>query len=184
MNDSTAVVDRKEEAVDVKEELKEELEESPVEGAQATEEASEEGPEEQEGEATDLKALLEGKAQEVARLEEQVARLQEEARERDRGMASLRQQFSRAIEKYRESLLASAPEVPAELVQGETVEDLETSLVQGRQLVERIRHQLESKAKKERVPAGAPIRKGPDLTSLSPTEKIVYGLSSQRVSNG
>jgi len=31
-----------------------------------------------------------------------------------------------------------------------------------------------------RVPTGAPARRAPDLSALSPTEKIVHGLSQQQ----
>jgi len=37
----------------------------------------------------------------------------------------------------------------------------------------------EAKAAAETVPAGAPIRSGPDMSALSPMEKIAYALTHQ-----
>ena len=42
-------------------------------------------------------------------------------------------------------------------------------------MVERVRSQLEAQASPERVPLGAPARSAPDLSALSPQEKILLG---------
>ena len=72
--------------------------------------------------------------------------------------------------------MAPAPEVPEELVSGETVEEIEAALARARNLVEKVRRQVEAEAASARVPAGAPARTGADLTTLSPAEKIAYAL--------
>ena len=60
-----------------------------------------------------------------------------------------------------------------------TPEEVEASLAQARQIVERIRTHIESQLAEQRVPTGAPIRSAQDLSSLSPQEKIAYALSQQ-----
>lgn len=92
-------------------------------------------------------------------------------------MASLRQQLSSATAKYRALILAAAPEVPEELITGETPDEVDASFAAAREMVERVRRQLEAKAAAERVPAGAPARTPPDISGLSPVEKIAYALS-------
>ena len=72
--------------------------------------------------------------------------------------------------------LAAPPEVPEELIQGEMPEDLEASLASARKVVEKIARQLEERVSSERVPVGAPVRRGPDISALSPKEKILYAL--------
>ena len=81
-----------------------------------------------------------------------------------------------AVESCRKALLASAPELPAELVQGSTVAELEASFGQAKALAERVRRQVETQAAQERVPAGAPPRRGVDPSALSSQQKILLGL--------
>lgn len=92
----------------------------------------------------------------------------------------LRQALSAAAQRYRELLLVSDPEVPADLVSGDSIEEIEASLEAARRTVVRVRSHLESEAQAGRVPAGSPVRSGPDLSALSPQEKIRMGLSRPR----
>ena len=96
--------------------------------------------------------------------------------EREREVAGLQEELGLAIDKYRDALLSSAQEVPQELVQGQTITEIEASMSEARQMVERIRNQLEAQTASQRVPAGAPARSGPDVSALSPQEKIAYAL--------
>jgi chromosome segregation ATPase len=86
-------------------------------------------------------------------------------------------QLAQAVAVYRTSLLAAEPEILEEMVQGTTVEEIEASLARARQMVEQVRTQLEAQASQQRVPFGAPVRSAPDLSGLSPQEKILLGLS-------
>lgn len=96
---------------------------------------------------------------------------------REEEMERVVAQLAQAVALYRTSLLAAEPEIPEEMVQGTTVEEIEMSLARARQMVEQVRSQLEAQASQERVPFGAPMRSAPDLSSLSPQEKILLGLS-------
>ena len=104
----------------------------------------------------------------------------EEARralEEEQGtVATLQAELATSLTRYREALLAGAPEVPSELVQGDTVTALDETFARAKGLVEQVQRRVESRAARERVPAGAPARGGPDLSSLSPQEKIRLGL--------
>jgi len=90
-----------------------------------------------------------------------------------------KQRLADAAHKYRDLLLASAPEIPAELVSGDTVEEVDASFAAARGVVEEVRRRMEAQANAERVPAGAPPRTAPDLSGLSPAEKIAFALSQQ-----
>ena len=94
-------------------------------------------------------------------------------------VAALRQQLSSAAQRYRALILAGAPEIPEELVKGETVEEVDASFAAAQQMVAKVRRQLEAAAQAERVPAGAPPRTPPDFGALSPLEKIAHALSRQ-----
>ena len=86
-------------------------------------------------------------------------------------LARLQSDFGVAVSKYREHLLAQHPEIPAELVEGNSIEEVNDSLLKAQKVVETVRQHLE-----EDIPAGAPARSGPDVESLSPRQKIEYGI--------
>jgi hypothetical protein len=132
----------------------------------AVEESPEETPREEDPEVTTLRSALEERETRITALEEE--------------SGALREELASALQKYRSSLLASVPEVPEEMVQGETIQQLEESFAHARGMVEWVRNDLEAQASRERVPAGAPVRSTPDLSSLSPRETIAYGLTSRQ----
>ena len=90
---------------------------------------------------------------------------------------ALRAQLADAANRYRELLLAGSPEVPAELVTGATIEEVDASFAAARGVVDQVRRRIEEQAGAEHVPAGAPPRTAPDLSGLSPADKIAYALS-------
>ncbi len=91
----------------------------------------------------------------------------------------LRASLQAAAAKYRDARLASHPDVPPELVAGETVEEVDRQMEAALQVVAQLKTRLESLRLAERVPTGAPARRPPDLSALSPTEKIAYGLRTR-----
>ncbi len=99
---------------------------------------------------------------------------------RDSELSATKDALTVAVAKYRAAVLASAPGIPEELVEGDTVEKIDVSLALASGIVSRIRQQLDAEAAARNVPAGAPPRTPPDLSALSPAEKIAYALSRQR----
>lgn len=79
-------------------------------------------------------------------------------------------------QRYRDLVLAHEPDLPADLVSGDSIDALEQSLQQARQTVAQVRQHLEQQAQSLRVPSGAPVRSAPDTSDLSPAEKIRSGL--------
>ena len=116
-----------------------------------------------------LRRELEEARSAAASAEERLTALDEES-------GALREGLRSAAGRYRELALASNPELPGEMVGGETVEEVEASLQAARETVARVRQHLESQAEAGRVPAGAPPRSPPDLSGLSAQEKIRIGL--------
>ncbi|MCY4625846.1 MAG: hypothetical protein OXC99_12730 [Chloroflexi bacterium] len=116
-------------------------------------------------------------------LERQAGQAREEAAANSELAAALRAQLTDAHEAYRALLLQRDPDVPAELVGGENIAELEASYERASALVEQLRLRAVEKAARdaeraaqERVPAGAPARRGADLANLTPQEKIMLGL--------
>jgi len=112
----------------------------------------------------------------VETLSGELAALREEVAE----AGKVKEQLAKAVSKYRLAVLAAAPDVPEEMVKGETVEEIDESLAVARGLVARVRQQLESEVAGRKVPAGAPPRTPPDLSALSPEEKIAYALGRRQ----
>ena len=104
----------------------------------------------------------------------ELARGESEAREQD-----LTAQLQSAADRYRDLALEQAPELPAELVSGATVAEVDEALQRARETVSKVRGHLESQAQAGKVPVGAPPRSEPDLSGLSTEEKISYGLQQR-----
>jgi hypothetical protein len=85
-------------------------------------------------------------------------------------------QAREAARRYREAALAHEPDLPADLVDGDTVAAIDEALARARQTVAQVRQHIEQQAQALRVPAGAPVRSAPDTSSLTPAEKIRHGL--------
>ena len=139
--------------------------------AQGTAEATEQHAEVEEGEEA-----VTVEAGERAALQAELAEARSALAEELATRGQLEADLAAAVESCRKALLASAPELPAELVQGSTVAELEASFGRAKALAERVRRQVETQAAQERVPAGAPPRRGVDPSALSSQQKILLGL--------
>lgn len=94
--------------------------------------------------------------------------------------AGLRGQLREAAAKYREARFAAAPDVPHDLVpELATIEEIDREFESAQRVVGQLREKLEQEAAEKRparVPAGAPGRRGQDVSSLPASEKIRIGL--------
>jgi uncharacterized coiled-coil protein SlyX len=117
---------------------------------------------------------------EDADLMARMSQLESDIAARDSELAVLKDALAGAVARYRAAVAASAAGVPEELLRGETVEEIDSSLEQARRIVSKVREQLERDAAAKSVPAGAPPRTPPDMSALSPTEKIVHALTTER----
>ena len=110
----------------------------------------------------------------------QIEGFQTELAARQEETQELHARLLAAAGKYREVVLAAAPELPEELVAGETIEELEEAAERARETVRQVRERLDSQAQVGRVPAGSPLRGAPDFSALSPIEKIRLGLGRKQ----
>ncbi len=94
----------------------------------------------------------------------------------------LQQEKSQTLLALKDALLQAHPLIPAELLDAGSLESLRASLQSAEQVVSRVRQRLEeerSSGQTWRIPAGAPVRGGVDVESLSPGEKIRHGLAQK-----
>lgn len=130
-------------------------------------------------EALNLSAKTTGELKESrANLEKEIATLKQEKVTLEGKLATANDGLKEVIRAYRELILKSSPEVLPELVSGDSVASINESLEKARALVSRVKQNLESEILSVRVPAGAPVRKSPDFSGLSPREKISYAVST------
>jgi septal ring factor EnvC (AmiA/AmiB activator) len=130
-----------------------------------------------------LEELLAQKSRELSRLEQAIAdkdseinNLKQSLAESDEQRKHLSDSLAQAIDSYKALVISAHPEVPAELISGDTIKAIDESLVKAKDLVNQVRQGLEAEAMQARFPSGAPVRTPPDLSALSPKEKIQYAM--------
>lgn len=99
-----------------------------------------------------------------------------------RELARQRDLACAAVARYREAVLAAEPDLPPEMVRGESIEDVDASIVAARTMVARVRERVEARRPSERgFPAGAPARESSALGRLTARQKIAAGLQERLV---
>jgi len=89
----------------------------------------------------------------------------------------VRSRLAEAAVKYRAVKLASASEIPQDLVPAaETLAEIDEGFEAARRVVGQLRERMQEERQSARVPVGSPARRAPDLSSLSASEKIRLGL--------
>lgn len=121
----------------------------------------------------ELEETVSDRDSEVASLKKYVAELE--------GMLSTsRDSLGEAVSRYRDVVIRASPGVLEELVSGESIALIDESLRKAKNLIGKVREGLEAEVSLARVPAGAPERRLPDLSALSPREKIQYGIGGNK----
>jgi hypothetical protein len=111
--------------------------------------------------------------------------LQQALAEAQREIARQRTLTRQAVTRYREALLASEPDLPPDLVRGETLEEIDSAAESARATVERIRERVTSvQGERPRgFPVGAPARGSErvERSRLTAHEKIAVGLQERMI---
>jgi len=84
------------------------------------------------------------------------------------------------VSAYRKLAVSSSPLYSDDMISGGTVEEIDASIKKVNGLVKKMRSTLEAELKDLTIPAGAPERSGPDLSGLSPRDKIKYGIQEKK----
>ncbi len=114
--------------------------------------------------------------QALAAKDSEIVSLKQALDEAERKLADLGKALAQAVASYKALVIQANSGVLAELITGDTVEEVNESLKNAQALVERVRQEMEAEASKTRIPAGAPQRAALDLSALSPREKIQYAI--------
>ncbi len=90
--------------------------------------------------------------------------------------SALGDSLAQAITAYKGLVIQASPGLAPELITGDTVDEVNASLEKAKGVIEVVRKSLEAERAGAKVPAGAPPRTLPDLSSLSPIEKIKHAI--------
>ena len=139
---------------------------------------------------TELEELVVRGDEMLAKAKDRIVELEQAVADRDGEITTLRQSeaesgeelkalnnsLAEAVAGYRSLVIQTNPGAPEELITGDSIEAINQSLESARSLVSRVKEGLEAEVSKARVPVGAPERTLPDLSALSPREKIQYAI--------
>jgi hypothetical protein len=93
--------------------------------------------------------------------------------------ASVKEACAQAISKYLEAARALNSTIPKDVIAGQTIEEIDTSVKKAKAIANAVKANLEAQAKEAKVPAGAPTRGEISLEGLSPREKIAAGIQQK-----
>lgn len=111
----------------------------------------------------------------VAR-DEEIDSLKQSLEGSETNLSEATRSLTEAVAAYKELAAQANPGPVAEMIKGGTVEEIKESVAGARALVEKVKQEIGAENARMSVPAGAPQRTSPDLSTLSPREKIIYGM--------
>ncbi len=116
----------------------------------------------------------------IAAKDSDIVTLKQAASDSERSEEEAKQSLANAVSTYKTALSQANPAVPGELITGDTIEAIDQSLETAKTLVAQVRETIEAEIAAGKVPAGAPARTPPDLSALSPREKIQYAIGGKK----
>ncbi|MBA7542282.1 hypothetical protein ES705_34602 [subsurface metagenome] len=122
---------------------------------------------------TELETVVSEKDSEIATLKQTVV-------DDNQKLEAVNEDVSQAVAAYKTIVVKANPGVIEELITGNTITEIDQSLENARTLISKVRGGIEQEIASGRVPAGAPQRTSPDLSALSPREKIQYAIGGKR----
>ena len=121
-----------------------------------------------------------GFAQIIADKDTEITALRKSETELKEKLAVAGKSLTEAVAGYKSRVLQMNPGITEELITGDTIEAINTSLEKAISLVGRVKKSVEKEISNIRVPAGAPGRRASDLSALSPREKIQYAIGGKK----
>lgn len=118
--------------------------------------------------------------QTVADRDDEITLLTQSKVEMEEKLTSLSSSLAEAVTSYKTAVVQANPEILEELITGDNIEAINESLDKAKALVSKVKQGVEAEILLARVPAGAPERTTPDLSALSPREKIQYAIGGRR----
>jgi chromosome segregation ATPase len=133
-------------------------------------------PESEEDESAEVISRVAELEQVVTERDGEIGRLKHTGEELEERCRTLEESLTKAVTGYKTLVIKSNPDIIEDLIDGDTIESINESLEKAKELVSRVRQGVETEISKVKVPVGAPERSSPDLSALSPAEKIRYAI--------
>lgn len=138
------------------------------------------GQENSSGDGSRLEQRVLELKQAVVEKENEITALKKSEGELKERMSTIRKSLTEAVNSYKSRVMQMTPGITEELVSGDTIEAVDKSLEKALSLIGRVKKSMEKEISHTRVPAGAPGRRAPDLSTLSPREKIQYAIGGKK----
>jgi DNA repair exonuclease SbcCD ATPase subunit len=113
---------------------------------------------------------------EKAAYEGEIAEMKSAAEDAEAKIGELGEALRKAVAAYREQVIQDNPGVLADMISGESIEEIDESLQQAMAVIEKVKQEVKEEVARTRVPGGAPQRTPMDLSGLSPRVKIRYAI--------
>ena len=139
----------------------------------------EESEESQASKITELESLVAQKGEELTEANSRITELEQAASESVEKFKAISDSLAEALASYKAMVVQANPEVPEELISGDSIESVNESLGKAKAMISQVRQGLEAEIQAAKIPVGAPQRTPPDLSALSPREKIQYGIGGK-----
>jgi chromosome segregation ATPase len=127
----------------------------------------------------DAQAILAEKDARIAELEKALSEAKQQSEAVTAEFATLKDTHTKAVAKYLGAVKTANPTIPADVITGSTIDEIDATLAKALTIAESVKKSLEAQAKEAKVPAGAPTRGGIALEDMSPREKIAAGLQQR-----
>jgi len=127
----------------------------------------------------ELEGWLAQKDEELTKANARILELEQAMAESNQKLTTIGNSLAEAVVSYKTMVVQANPEVLDELITGDTIESINESLNKAKVLTNRVRQGLETEILSAKFPAGAPQRMPPDLSALSPREKIQYAIGGK-----
>jgi chromosome segregation ATPase len=88
--------------------------------------------------------------------------------------------LTEAVAGYRKLILETNSDVTEDLINGESIQAISASLSKAKNLIEKLRQKVEKDVAHSRIPIGSPGRQNPDLSGMSPREKIHFAIGGKK----
>jgi chromosome segregation ATPase len=127
----------------------------------------------------EAQSVLAEKDARIAELEKALSEAKQQSEAVTAEFATLKDTHTKAVAKYLGAVKTANPTLPADVITGSTIDEIDATLAKALAIAESVKKSLEAQAKEAKVPAGAPTRGGIALEAMSPREKIAAGLQQK-----
>ena len=106
----------------------------------------------------------------------QIKKLEEEKATNEEHIEALDEEVKESVRAYKSLIISNCPEIPEELITGESIEEVIKSLACARKLIKKVKENLKRETLRSTTPAGAPTRTRPSFKGLTSKEKIKFAI--------